>query len=432
MIRLMLVLPLLLGFAQDDAALQDLIKKLDDSSLEVREKALRDLVKLGPKALESLRKAVSSESAELRVRAEQAIRAIELEVKSREVCPPSKPFTLKKSGTVGEILDELARLSGTPFEAATEQRELKAAVDASTVFQALDQICAGRDSLTYSFADDGKVKFQPDRHPASPAGYFEAFKISLTETNVLRKTDYKEPTITARISLQAAWESRLKPLKRVQFQFETSKDDAGRDVEIVAASMTDMFPVAGGGIFMAAGFGEESDSSGPQTFGLKGLSPEAKSLASLKGSAKVFFPISRVEVSFEDPEKGNNKAVGDLTIRLSGVSSKKNMITVKFGKSKGDITALAAEITDRLAADSVRAVDEDGKEHVGEFTPAQRDPAAGMVIIGGPGGDAPKTTTFQASFPTLEGKEFKRFKFRIAEALFEKVVPFEIKDIKLP
>ena len=432
MIRVLLALPLLLGFAQDDSSIQDLIKRLDDSSLEVREKAARDLVKIGAKALEPLRKAASSENAEVRVRAEQAIRAIETEIKSREVCPPSKPFTLKRTGTVGEILDELGRLSGAQFDATPEQRGLKAAVDASTLLQALDQVCAGRDALTYSFADDVKVKFQADKHVTSPAGYFEAFKIGLVETNVLRKTDYKEPTITARISVQATWEARLKPLKRVQFQFETSKDDAGREVEIVAASMADMLPVAGGGIFMAAGFGEEADSAGPQTFGLKGLSPEAKSLASLKGTAKIFFPVSKVDVTFDDPEKGNSKTVGDLTIKLTSVSPQKNQINVKFGKTKGEAVALKDEILGRLDADSVRAVDENGKEHVGELAPWQRDPAAGMVVLGGPGGEPPKTTTLQATFPTLEGKDFKRLKFRIAETLFEKTVPFEIKDVKLP
>lgn len=433
MIRLLLVLPLLLGVAQDEPAIQDLIKRLDDSDLEAREKAMRELIKIGAKALEPLRKAASSESAEVRVRAEQAIRAIETEIKSREVCPPGKPFTLKRAGTVGEILDELNRLTGGRFEATLEQREIKAAVDASTVFQALDQICAGRDSLTYSFADDGKVKFHADRHVTSPAGYFEAFKIHLVETHVLRKSDYKETSITARISIHAAWETRLKPLKRVQFEFATSKDDAGRDVEVAPASMMDMFPVAGGGIWMAAGFGDETDATGPQTFGLKGLSAEAKSLAILKGSAKFSFPLSKVDVAFEDPQKGDSKNVGDLSIRLHGVSTKNNRITVKFGKTKGDLTALKDEIAGRLDADSVRAVDEDGKEHVGELVPSQRDPAAGMVVMGGAGGpEASKTTTFHANFPTLEGKEFKRLKFRISDALFEKTVPFEIKDIKLP
>jgi hypothetical protein len=201
-------------------------------------------------------------------------------------------------------------------------------------------------------------------------------------------------------------------------------------VEIVAASMMDMMPVAGGGIWMG-GFGEEPDTTGPQTFSLKGLAPEAKSLAILKGTAKVSFPLARVGVAFEDPQSRASQTVGDLSIRLKSVSTKKNQIAVMFGKTKGDTSGLKDEIGARLDAESVRAIDEEGKEHVGEMLPAQRDQAAGMMI-GGPGAEQTKTATFQANFPTLEGKEFKRFTFKIADSLFEKNVPFEIKDIKLP
>jgi hypothetical protein len=40
--------------------------------------------------------------------------------------------------------------------------------------------------------------------------------------------------------------------------------------------------------------------------------------------------------------------------------------------------------------------------------------------------------TLFAHFQSLEGKDFKRFTFKFSDALFEKSVPFEIKDIKLP
>jgi hypothetical protein len=188
MIRLLLALPLLVSFAQEPT-IEDLIKRLDDSDLEAREKAVKDLIKIGAKALEPLRKAAASESAEVRARAEQAIRFIEIGIKSREVCPPYPAFTLKHSGTVGEVLDELAKLSGARIEASAEQRAGKASADATSLFQALDQVCAGRDDLTYSFGDDGKVKFLSERHSPAPAGYFEAFKVFLTEIHALRRSD---------------------------------------------------------------------------------------------------------------------------------------------------------------------------------------------------------------------------------------------------
>lgn len=434
MIRLLLALPLLLGFAQDDAAIQDLIRRLDDSDLEVREKAVRDLIQAGGKALEPLRKALSSESAEVRARAAQAIRSIEKDIRSREVCPDHKPLALKRTGTVAEILEDLGRLSGARFDASPELRALKAGpVEAATLLQALDQMCSGPDSLSYNVGDDGTIRLSSERHVARPASYFEAFKIFVTQTEVLRKSDGKETTVTGRVSIHAAWEHHLKPLRRVRFEFNPAKDDAGREIEMVAASQMDMLRLGGGaGVWFAGGFGEESDSAGPQVFELKGLSPEAKSVALLKGTARVSFPLSRVDVAFDDPQKGANQTVGDISIRLKSVSTKKSLISLTFSKSKGDVMALKDEVLGRLDSASVRAVDENGKEHIGEMGPAQDDPGAGMVIVGGPGTEPSRSVVLHATFATIEGKDFKRFSFKFSDALFEKSVPFVIKDIKLP
>src|SRR5688572_6887255 len=233
MLRLLLVLPLLAGFVQDDAALHDLLRKLDDADLEVRDKAVRDLIQVGARALEPLRKAMKSESAEVRTRAAQALRAIESDLQAREVCPPHKALNLKRSGTVGEILDELARSTGLRFDASADLKSLKASVDAGSVLQALDQLCAGQDALSWTAGDDGAIRFSPERATASPSSYFEAFKVFLVETQVIRKSTFKETTATARFSIHAAWEPQLKPFKRIRFEFEPAKDDAGRDIEIV-------------------------------------------------------------------------------------------------------------------------------------------------------------------------------------------------------
>lgn len=432
MSRLLLAIPLLLGLAQDPSAIQDLIKRLDDSDLETREKAVRDLIKAGSKALEPLRRALSSESAEVRVRAAQALKAIESGLQAREVYPEPKALSLKRTGSVGEILDDLGRMTGARFDAAPEHRELKAAVESSTLLQALDQVCAGQPKLTYSFGDDGTVRFASEPHAASPASYFEAFKIFVSESNTRRKSDFKAPTVMASVSIHTAWEPRLNPIKRVRYEFTEAKDDAGRDVELVPGSGMDMIPMGGGAFILAGAFGDEADSSGPQTFSLKGLVPEAKSLSVLKGKTVVSFALARVDVAFEDPQSPQSQTVGDVTVKIKNVSTRRNRITLAFSKSKGDATGLKDEILGRLETGSARAIDEEGKEHVGEIGPAQADPAAGMVVVGGPGVESAKTTQLHAIFPTLGGKDFKRLKFRFADAIFEKSVPFELKDIRLP
>ena len=182
-----------------------------------------------------------------------------------------------------------------------------------------------------------------------------------------------------------------------------------------------------------AGFGDEPDLAGPQVFTVKGLAPEAKAIASLKGTARLSFPLARTEVKFEDPQGGAKTSVGDITILLERVMSDK--IKLEFSKPKGDVAGLKEEILGRLDAASVIVVDESGKEHAGEILPAPaRDGAGGGIVImgGGMGGEAVRKLKFQATFPNLSGKDIKQFRFRFSDAVFEKSVPFELKDVKLP
>jgi hypothetical protein len=278
--------------------------------------------------------------------------------------------------------------------------------------------------MTFSPGEDGVIRFSSDRHPKSPAAYFEGFKVFLTEIKAERKTDFKDATVTAQFSIHTAWDPRLKPIRFVRYESLEARDDAGRTIEVGPPNAN---PLAfGGGIVMVAGMGGEADLTGPQAFGLKGLAPEAKSLAALKGKAVISFPLVAVPVDFEDPHKGISQTLGDMVVRLAAVIPQKNRVTVSFTKSRGDPTGLKEEVLGRTAPASVIAIDEEGKEHAGEFTPATIEGSWSFR------GEAPKSIRFQATFPTLGGKEIKRFKFKFSDALFEKTVPFEINEIKLP
>ena len=431
MLRLALLLPLLVGFAQDDATIHELIRKLDDADLEVRDKAVRELIQAGAKAMEPLRKAATSESAEVRMRATQAIRAIESDIKAREVCPPHKALDLKKSGTVGQILADLIRQTGFTFQASADQMALKATVNATTVLEALDQICAGQAGLSWTAGDDGSYRFVDERGAPNPSSYFEAFKVYIAEITVVRKSTFKETTASGQISIHAAWEPHLKPLKRIRFEFEPAKDDAGRALEIVGAGEAQMMGVGGAGFWIAAGMDDES-AVGPQAFDLKGIVAEAKSIPSIKGTARVMFPLVRSEVAFDDPESGNTRTHGDIAVRLDKVRVSKNHVVLKFTKSKGDVGALRDEMFGRIDAASLRAIDETGKEHVGEIGPVNQEGPGGFVVMGGGGAEQGRSIQLKVTFSTLEGKELKRLAFKMSDSLFEKAVPFEIKDVKLP
>ena len=441
--HLMLALPLLLGFVQDEAAIRDLIRKLDDTDLEVRDKALTELTKAGRAALELLRQAEKSESAEVRARATQAIRVIESQLKAKEVYPEYKPLPLKKSGTVGEILDELAKQSGAKFEVAAELRQLKGSVDATSLFQALDQLCSAQEKLTYTLGDDGSYRFAGEPHSSAPAAYFEAFKVLLTRTSVQRDSDFKKLTVAAQISIATLWEGRLKPLKRVRYEFTEAKDEAGRAIEVLGAADIENQFMAGGAGFVfrmlgAAGGGAGEEMDFLRMFELKGISPEAKSLAVLKGRAIVSFPHPPVGVEFKEPESGTTQTVGDVVVKVKKMEISKNRVSLLISKAKGDGIVPQDEVLGRLESGSVVAVDEDGQEHAGEIMPAANEGGGmGMIVIGGPGGgpggnEQDQGQLYYAKFADLNKKDIKSFRFRFSDALFEKSVPFEIKGVKLP
>jgi len=432
-----LLLPLFLAPLQDDSRIKDLIGKLDDVELETRENATQDLIKAGTPALQALREALKSGSAEVRKRAETAIRAIESDVKAREVCPPYKPLALKgDKAPIAELIAELEKQAGVRVVTADGPLSGTATVDATTVMQALDQICGAQERLTYAWTEAGTIRLAAERHPANPAVYAEGFKVFIASLDVLRKTDYKEPTIIGNFSIHSTWEPRLKSLKRVRYEFTGATDDTGRAVEIGPQSVERMGAMAGGGgvIFMAGGpFGGESDTTGPQHFGCTNLDPKAKALKSLKGRAIISFPLNHVPVTFEDPLGSHTQALAEFSFRLDNVIEKKNRINITITKSQGDISALKDEILGRIDPASVVAVDKDGKEHAAEFGPYQAEGRGGMVFVGGtPGGEATKSMQFQAIFPTLEGRDIKTFRFRFVERLYEKAVPFEFTDVKLP
>ena len=65
-------------FAQEGATAEDLVAKLGADEYGVRERATKDLIAMGDKAVPALRKALESEDLEVRMRAGRALRAIQI------------------------------------------------------------------------------------------------------------------------------------------------------------------------------------------------------------------------------------------------------------------------------------------------------------------------------------------------------------------
>ena len=59
MIRFLFALVLLVPLFQDEAQVKDLVRRLDDAELEIREKAAAELLRCGPKAVAALKEALA-------------------------------------------------------------------------------------------------------------------------------------------------------------------------------------------------------------------------------------------------------------------------------------------------------------------------------------------------------------------------------------
>ncbi|MBI4563751.1 MAG: HEAT repeat domain-containing protein, partial [Planctomycetes bacterium] len=153
MLRYLPLLALGLLLPQDEAQIRTWIKQLDDAGIEVREQALRELIKAGATAEPLLREAQQSESPEVRMRAAEALGAIALARKAKEVYREPAPLTLShENAPISAILEDLAARSGLRIDASAVKLEGETAslkLESGTAMQALDLLCAGRSNLSW-------------------------------------------------------------------------------------------------------------------------------------------------------------------------------------------------------------------------------------------------------------------------------------------
>ncbi|HEV3027831.1 MAG TPA: hypothetical protein VG457_09680, partial [Planctomycetota bacterium] len=150
-----LILALVLAcLPQDDATIRDWIRALDDDSAQVRDKALAALVGAGAAAEPELKRAAQNGGVETRARAADALRAIGW--KRRYDPGPSLITIHRDKAALQEVLEELAKQSGTPLkfddlEKETREGRVTVHLDKVPLFGALEAVCRSH----------GKVDLEP-------------------------------------------------------------------------------------------------------------------------------------------------------------------------------------------------------------------------------------------------------------------------------
>ncbi len=435
--------------AQDEARIRDLVRQLEDDSVETRERAQKELVAAGPAALPALRKALAdagdaADRGELRVRAGAAIRRIELDLKAREVYQEPKPVTLQgRDLKLSQALESIARQAGIRIDASAVDGEALVSAELREVplFRALDELCRGAEERTYEYREEGVVKFLRERHVPRPAAYAGPFRIRILSMKLERSTDVNAKKATLALTLDADHEKYLKPWKSPDIEIAKATDDRGGALEVQEGEGEgDLNAVFGGGAFariMVAGGAAVLGGVGPgeaqRIFTLKSLTPGAGRV-SLRGSVRFRFPLDSRELRFEGLESGVTRETSDYTIRLETQGNRRNWNAVFRPRKAGAAPAvsLAQEIEGRLDAESLVGIDQDGGEHRGTFTNAMDGRMAAIRVVNGKLVQDADAATFIAQFPTVRLKPLKEIRFKFADATFVKSVPFSFEDVELP
>ena len=433
---------------QDDARIRELIQQLEDDAFETREKAQKELVRIGETALPKLRKAIeqagtAADRGELRVRAEAALRQIDLAVRSRIVYQDPKLVTLKASGMkLSEALAAIAKQAGIRIDASSVDGEAEVSLDLkdAPLFRALDEACRGQEERSYEYREEGLVKLVKERHVPHPTAYAGPFRVRILTMKTERSTDFKSRTASLRLTLDADHEKYLKPAKHPDLEISRATDDKGTVLEVREGEGEDeMANVFGGRAFalkvMAGGaaFGGVDPSSAQKPYTLKGLGSGATRI-SIQGTARFRFPLESREIKFEKPETGMTRETSDYTVRLDAQGNRRQW-NVSFRRKKaptGATGTLHEEVEQRLDLESLVGIDEDGAEHKGVLAGSRETMVAAIRVVNGRVVQDADAASFSAQFPTVRLKALKELRFKFSDSTFVKSVPFALEGVELP
>ncbi|HYF00145.1 MAG TPA: hypothetical protein VEJ18_14590, partial [Planctomycetota bacterium] len=293
-----MVLATLAAWVQEDAEskrIGSLIERLGSDSVVERDEAAEALESIGPRALPSLRKALEGSPAELRARAEAAIRAIERNRKIDDLKAGGKPVTVRAKDVAAA---ELARTLGVQADASLGDRRMSLEVEGATLLESLDILCAATPNLTYGRDDAGALVLKAGRHPAHPAAYAGPFRLRILRLEARRVQTYLEHKILLRLRLGADHDPSVRPLPNPAIEILEAVDDRGAAVTLAKPSAREAAQAADGAGADGAVFTSTD------------LAPEATRLARLRAVVRPVFVLGSQDVVFPSPARGDVRELG--------------------------------------------------------------------------------------------------------------------------
>lgn len=404
--------------AEVAATVKRLARQLDDSQLAKREAAEKELIALGPVALDYLPQVTKTTPAEARDRLGRVRKALE----SAAVEAATKPSLIILQGEMplADALVALEKQSGNKlrdirrkFGEQPRTLTVKPNCDKTTFWQALDQVLDQASMTVYAYGgEEGAVAIinrnDGDLDRANRAAYSGMFRFEGLRLESTR--DLRNPmNHSLRFTMDVAWEPRLRPIIIQQpLDQVRAQDEAGQPLEIDGRE------------------GEVEVDITPDSFSTEVTIPlvlpnrNVKKIASLKGTMNVIAP-GRVE-TFEFSDLGKAKNVEQ---RRAGVAvvfdqARRNgevfevRIIVKFDQAS---VALESH-QDWVSSNPAYLIDPDGNvvENAGLEETLRTNEAVG----------------FSYKFVRDAGLAGHKFVYKTPAAIVRLPVEYELKDIELP
>jgi len=401
------------GAVQEKDTLDKSIADLGDESASIRETALQTIIAAGPPAIPRLRRALDSLDAEVRERAACALGELEREEKLAAVMQARPPVTASfQDAPLADVLQEIARQSGLKFEGAVSSpdRRVTVSFERAPVMRALDDLAKAVGELQWSFENETTVYWRRTPVAQRPSAYSGGFKVSLSRIDVYKSWDYQQGHGLMWVYLETRMEPGIRPLGTPRFEVSEIRDEAGNELPR-DSEMQECSPKGPSRDGLGRSSGSVYESS---PFTVNQLDRSVKKLSKIGGRARFLFPLDRVTVQMSDLAEESTVTRGQLMFQANEILTNSMKLTVV---TSGD----PALLSQHLDPDTLVLVDAEGTEYLrGKDFEIRTDQI--------------NSDALRYSIEFNENVCFQpvALRFLVTERFFEKVVPFEFKDVVLP
>ena len=397
---------------QDGDSIDKLIAELGDERVAVRESALQAIIASGSQAIPRLRDALKSQDAEVQQRATCALSELERAEKLAAVMQARPPVTLDlREATFARALEVIAGQTGLQFEGAVEPTEHKITLHFSRapLMQALDALAEAA-GLQWLFESESTVTWRKNPPQLRPSCYSGGFKASLSRIDVYKSWDYQQGHGLMWVYLETRLEPGIHPIGTPRFEVSEIRDEAGNELPR-DSEMQDCSPKG----YPPEGAGRKSGAiyeSSP--FTINQLDRSVKKLSRISGRAIFLFPLDRTTIEINDLCEESTITHGDLVFQVNEILTSSMRLSVT---SSGNLVQLSHHVD----PDTLVLVDAEGREYV-------RGTDFDVRV------DQMSADTLRYCVDFNESVTFQpvAIRFITTSQFFEKVVPFEFKDIPLP